>query len=465
MPTAAVTLNPTQYVQVNTGLGPIVLQALRDSVRIVLSDTQPDASAEAFHELAGKDAPLKFDSPDTNIWARSITDRTSLIVSETRPSPTGMISDANSTATLLTNGSSFTGEWEDVSTFDSVVVAAKTDQNGTFSIQFSPDGVNVDSTLTRYYRTNQIEAPHRFTITRKYCRVVFTNDSGSDQTYLRLQTSYGSYPELNAPTDSTLAQDFDATVVRPTKFNYEVGLGRRQGYTLWNKWGYNDDVDVGTETVWSPGGTFARMTAAATLSVVSTSTDDDGDPAGTGAQTLIIWGIDENWEEQIEVITMNGTTPVITTGTWLGVNRMSVYACGTGLINAGTITATATGGGSTVQAQIPVGEGSTQQAIFFSYVDHQVIMDWMMLNAVKTGGGGNPLLTFKLWVTSFVSNSRYEVFRYALDTQREGHLEMSPSQPFIVGEKSIIELQVTSDTANAAASARFSLQHVRDVNG
>ena len=98
------------------------------------------------------------------------------------------ISSVNSTSTLLTASSTFTGEWEDVSDFPSVVVAAKTDQDGTFLIQFSPDGVNLDSSLTRYYRTNQIEAPHRFTVTRQYCRIVFTNTSASDQTFLRLQT-------------------------------------------------------------------------------------------------------------------------------------------------------------------------------------------------------------------------------------------------------------------------------------
>jgi hypothetical protein len=130
------------------------------------------------------------------------------------------VSTDNSHSTLITDGSNFTGAWEDVSQYDSVVVAVKTDQNGYFEVQFSPDGVNQDSTLTRYYRTTQIEAPHRFTITRSYFRVVFYNNSGSDQTFFRLQTTIGAKSELNAPLDSTLAQDFDSISVRPSDLSY-----------------------------------------------------------------------------------------------------------------------------------------------------------------------------------------------------------------------------------------------------
>ena len=155
-----------------------------------------------------------------------------------------LISTINSTDTLLNAGATFTGTGEDVSRFSSVIVAVKTDQDGTYTVEFSNDNTNWDSVLTRYYRTGQIEAPHRFTITRKYCRVTFENTSASNQTYLRLQTVYGEKNDLNAPTDSNLAQDFDAIVVRPTKYEYETALGRRQGSTTWNMFGYNTDVDI-----------------------------------------------------------------------------------------------------------------------------------------------------------------------------------------------------------------------------
>lgn len=367
----------------------------------------------------------------------------------------------NSSTDALDNGVAFTGDWTDVSGFATITVAVKTDQNGTFSVQFSPDGVNVDSTLTRYYRTNQIEAPHNFTITRQYARVVFTNDSGSNQTYFRLQTLLGDRPALNAPSDSTLAQDFDATAVRPTEFKYEVAEGLRQGYETWNKWGYNPDIDnAATETVWAYGGLFTELSSAETLDVVSSSANDDGDPAGTGAQSIIIYGIDANHLPQTEVVTLNGVTTVTTTNTWLGVNRVALYLAGSSGGNDGNITLTASTA-ATVQAYIPTGEGSTQQAFSFIPAKHVALMDWLYLNAVKDGGGGQPVVTVKAWVTSLVSGARYEVFRTLLDTQRGDHQELRPQQPFVIGEKSLLEFEASSTTNDSAVSIRFSYVLVR----
>ena len=371
------------------------------------------------------------------------------------------IVSGNSTTTALDNGETFTGEWTDVQSWPSVVVAVATDQDGTYSVQYSTDGVNVDSTLTRYYRTAQIEPPHRFTNTRRYCRVTFTNNSGSNQTYLRIQTSVGDRETLNAPLDGTLAQDYDAIVVRTTDEKYEIAKGLRQGSTTWSKWGYNPDIDIGTETVWSQGGSFARMTAADTLDVVSSSTDDDD--GGTGAWSIIVYGVDENYETQTEVVVLNGTSAVTTSNSWLGVNRVAIYLAGTGGENAGAITLSRTTGGS-VQAHVPATEGSTQQALFFVPSKANFLMDWLLINIAKVGAGTLPVVTTKCFVTSLVSGAKYEVFRHVIDTAIENTVELRPSQPFIVGEKSLVEFQMTTDKDNTVASVRFSGVTVNTVS-
>jgi hypothetical protein len=371
------------------------------------------------------------------------------------------VSTVNSTATLLNAAAVFTGTAEDVSKFDSIIVAVKTDQNGTLEVQFSNDGTNWDSTLTRYYRTAQIEAPHRFTITRKYIRVVFTNTSASNQTYLRLQTAFGSKTPLNAPSDSVLSQDFDAVVVRPTDYRTEVALGRRQGSTVWNKFGYNADADVGTEVVAVFGGTFTPMTTARTLSVVSTSANDAA--AGTGTRTVTIYGIDANRVSQTVSVTLNGTTPVVTTETWLGVNRVAITESGSGLVNAGNITATATTD-ATTQAQILAGEGITQQCIFHVQADHTALAEWLTINVVRFGSGTEPKITVKGWVFSAVSNTKFEVMRQSIDVGIENHMELSPALPFAIGEKSVFWLEVTTDRADTVVSGRFSLIEHRDID-
>ena len=82
MPTVSVNLSTTEYVQVNTALNPMMLQCLRDSVRITLSEAKPAKSNTVFHLLSGGDDPLPFNSVDTNVWALAVTDKSSLIVSE-----------------------------------------------------------------------------------------------------------------------------------------------------------------------------------------------------------------------------------------------------------------------------------------------------------------------------------------------------------------------------------------------
>jgi hypothetical protein len=370
------------------------------------------------------------------------------------------ISTLNSTDTLLNAAAVFTGTGEDVSGFNSVVVSVKTDQDGTYSVQFSNDNTNWDSVLTRYYRTAQIEPPHRFTITRKYCRIVFTNTSASNQTYLRLQTTFGEKSDLNIPTDSTMSQDYDSLSVRPTDYKYETALGRRQGSTTWNKWGYNGDIDIGTETIWNVGGLFVPIVTARTLSVVSTSANDTS--AGTGARTVIIYGVDANWKAQTVTVTLNGTTPVVTAETWMGVNRMAIASAGSGQVNAGDITATATTE-ATVQAKILTGEGTSQQAFFFVQENHQALMDWLYITLVKLSGT-QPNLTVKCWVISAVSNAKYEVFRDWISGDVENHSNLRPSQPFVVGEKSLVTFEATTDQNNTQVSCRFSLIEVRDVD-
>jgi len=373
---------------------------------------------------------------------------------------TGTVSAANSTSTPLDAAATFTGTAEDVSGYNSVVIAVKTDQDGTYTIQFSTDGTNWDSTLTRYYRTTQIEAPHRFTVTRQYMRVTFTNTSASNQTFIRLQTSYGDKAPLNVPIDAVVAPDYDATIVRPTNYRHEVTLGRRQGAGAWNKFGYNQDVDVGTEVVASFGGTFAPLTTASTLTISSTSVaDTDG---GTGAQGVVIYGVDANRVAQIAVVTLSGTTPVVTAQSWLGVNRMSIYLAGSGQANAGTITATATTGGAT-QAQMPTGDGTTQQCIFFTQLGHTALAEWLTIHTVKPSGQ-NPTVTVKGWVFSAVSNAKYNVLNETFDTAVETSRYLSLPIPFPIGERSAFWLEATTDRADTVIECRFSLIEYRDAD-
>ena len=378
----------------------------------------------------------------------------------------GKVSTDNSSTTLITNGSNFTGAWEYVAEFDSLVVSTKTDQNGYFEVQFSPDGSNIDSTLTRYYRTTQIEAPHRFTIARSYARVIFYNNSGSDQTFFRLQVLLGDKTPLNAPIDSTVPQDFDSVMVRPTDYTTETALGLRQGNGTWNKFGYNSDVDAASsEVIASFGGAFNQQLSSAETLDISSDNAADTNTSGTGVRQLVIFGVNGDWDLVTEVIAMSGVSTVTTSNSFLGINRMTIFTSGSSNSNVGTITATATTSGNTM-AQMPAGQGTTQQCIFYVPRNYQFLATWLYLSAIKSSGGGNPSVTFYGYVYSGVVDSRFEIYRDSIDTSGGGErIELKPSEPFLIGEKSIFWIEADTTSNNTSVRGRFSGKLVRDADG
>lgn len=108
---------------------------------------------------------------------------------------------------------------------------------------------------------------------------------------------------------------------------------------------------VGTLTsVCLQGGVYANPASASALTIVSTSTDDDS--AGTGARTVVIEGLNANYVEVTETVTLDGTTPVTTMNTFIRVFGMKVDTAGSSTFPAGNITAKI---GATTYSQLTAG--------------------------------------------------------------------------------------------------------------
>jgi hypothetical protein len=83
---------------------------------------------------------------------------------------------------------------------------------------------------------------------------------------------------------------------------------------------------------------------AAAAGAILVSDDVADDSAGTGARTVIVRGLDSSYVAASETVTMDGTTPAtITTQTFIRIHELEVVTAGTGLANAGTITASISG--------------------------------------------------------------------------------------------------------------------------
>jgi len=183
----------------------------------------------------------------------------------------------------------------------------------------------------------------------------------------------------------------------PARHNdFMLDVARGQHHTIGvNKFGRTENVDNGISTdVWDRANPtddqdiWIAPTVARVHQIVSSSASDDGSPVGVGARTLRVFGL-TSWDadgETTEDITLNGTTNVATSNSYVIIYRLAVLTKGATSANVGTITATADTD-ATVTAQIQPSAGDTQMAIFgvSSKFDCYLISFYGSVQAVSSG--------------------------------------------------------------------------------
>lgn len=128
--------------------------------------------------------------------------------------------------------------------------------------------------------------------------------------------------------------------------------------------GYNADVDTGTEDLWPAGGAYAFPAAAATTTILSSSANDAA--AGTGARTVQVVGLDANFRKIQETATMNGTSAVTLTNSYLRILYTYIVTAGSGATNAGAIDVKHS---STVISEMAAAAGRSQAAFWTASSD------------------------------------------------------------------------------------------------
>ena len=140
------------------------------------------------------------------------------------------------------------------------------------------------------------------------------------------------------------------------QFELNVSAGIMTEMANVHKFGAVITTSATYDTVWSQGGAYSFPVTAGTLTVVSASTDDVS--SGVGASSIVVQGLDANYNEVQETISLNGTSNVVGVTTFLRTHRAFVDA---GNTNVGNITISI---GSTVHCAIAANMGQSQVAFY-----------------------------------------------------------------------------------------------------
>ena len=113
-----------------------------------------------------------------------------------------------------------------------------------------------------------------------------------------------------------------------TNFYLEVAKGNVGGHSIVNKFGHSIATIAGDD-IWGGASPYSFFPAAAVLVDIVSSDANDNGTGPSGALTVLVQGLDENWDHVEEEVTLNGLTPVTTmTTTFIRLFRAQVITSG-----------------------------------------------------------------------------------------------------------------------------------------
>jgi len=236
-------------------------------------------------------------------------------------------------------------------------------------------------------------------------------------------------------------------------FTLQVARGLVPGHTALSIFGYNPDVDTAEESVWPDGGTVPHPAAESQLTIVSTDAADDGSPAGTGARTVYIEGLDGDYNVVSETITLNGTTGVTTTNSYLYVNQFYVVSVGSGGANAGEITAKVS---TTLYDIIAIGYNQRTTAHYCVPAGYTAYLTSGIITAGQASGSTS--------ITAFLKQHGLDgILRVgAVSTLNNGSVQYDFTYPYTIFEKNCIGASAIGSANNNSVSAFFNIVLIKN---
>jgi len=222
--------------------------------------------------------------------------------------------------------------------------------------------------------------------------------------------------------------------------------------------GLNADIDTGTEEV-VPASRGTLPTNEFVASIVSSDNTNDK-AAGTGALTATIRGIQKTTYKAIEeTVTLNGTTPVVTTTLFIRINDVEVQTAGSTGTNAGTLTTSLNSQGQDV---VPIGHGRSHQATYAVPASTEAVIESIEVSAVVAAGNITAIIFEYRSISTLASPGPWKTYDFgSLKHAVEASRALIPiNGAIIVPPKHEFRVKLTTATDNAVtyAAVRFGLR-------
>ncbi len=142
-------------------------------------------------------------------------------------------------------------------------------------------------------------------------------------------------------------------------YGYAIAEGYLTGHEQRKQIGFNSSTTTTVRDVGEMGVDIIPLPATPLQMSITGNAADTA--AGAGAQIIEIHGLDSNWNEVNETITMNGVAAVTTTNLYIRINGAHVVRAGANGVATGPILIS---NGVTEYYRIGAGSNTSQQALF-----------------------------------------------------------------------------------------------------
>lgn len=236
-------------------------------------------------------------------------------------------------------------------------------------------------------------------------------------------------------------------------FFLQVSRGKVPGHTVKIIPGHNPSQSIASGFVdIAEFGDLTYLTAGETMNVVSTSPSDAA--GGIGLRTLTIEGVDDEGTHIEELVTLNGTSDVLTEKAYYRINDMHGEGGGSTGWNVGNITAKASGGGST-QAEMDAEESHSQDSHYTVPLGFTLYIFTTELNCAKQTGGNAPDVEFKYYARNRGAGHAWvQFFDKRLDAADNNELDVIFKFPLRCPERTDIRARADTDQNSTETRTR-----------